>query len=259
MPKNNDFWDNLAQMYHGIQNPAAQPMQPQVGAPQQLAYGGYVEPQELAEGGYVEPYESNYPAGNNQSTSNASDSSPWYMDALKGFAGSLIPAAGQAATGMLIDRMFPGSKPRLLDTRQPEQQQAGAMGLSTLSNLQKNPNSFGLPGDPNDVNTPAGKRLYEIKKGVRDADAARGSLNTGGSAQRETDAVNKAIGDSYQAAQNSAFSNLNASSPALHVQSRFDNQGTENPWSKILTNALAPGVGAGLKGATDTAMKKWFI
>jgi hypothetical protein len=79
------------------------------------------------------------------------------MDAAKGFAGQVAPAAGQAATGMLINKMFPGTpaKTRLLDTRQPEMQQGATMASEGLSNLQKNPISFGLPGIPDDVNTPA--------------------------------------------------------------------------------------------------------
>jgi len=267
----NQFWENLAQMYHTSQNAQmAPPLQQNTGAVQHLEEGGEV-------GGSTEDWSSIMPqsapsrpsapassSGWEQSQSGPRDMgsqnpggpsaapSPWWMDAAKGFAGQVGPAAGQAATGMLINKMFPGNptKARLLDLRQPEMQQGATQASQSLSNLQRNPNSFGLPGDPNDVNTPAGQRMYQLRKNSRSASAAAGQLETGGGAQRETDAVNRAIADSYNTTQKEGFANLASMTPQLQPQSRWNQIGGEtNPWAGILTQALAPGVGGGIKAA----------
>jgi hypothetical protein len=184
------------------------------------------------------------------------------MEAAKGFLGNLVPAAGAAATGMLIDRMFPGTpgKARAIDMRQPEMQWGAGAAQSRLTNLQANPNSMGLPGDPNDPNSPAGRRLYMIRKNARSASAASGALETGGHAERETNAVNNAIGNEYDRAYSSGFRDLQAMTPQLQFQME---PATKNPWAEILTNAVAPGIQKGLKAGTDigldAAIKRWFI
>lgn|SRR5574341_28977 len=223
------FWDDLSKIYYTMAND-------QGGA---IAPGGSL--------GY-----------NPQQVSVPTTESPWYMQAAKGFLGELVPAAGAAATGLVIDRMFPGTpgKGVAMDLRQPEMQRGAGMAEERLRNLQLNPNSFGLPGDPNDINTPAGRRLYQLRKNRRAAEAAGGRLETGGAALRETEDVNTAIANEYNQALNSGFSNLAAMAP----QQQFAQiPGKENPFAKILTAAVAPGVGKGLKAGTEAAMKAWAV
>jgi hypothetical protein len=119
---------------------------------------------------------------------------------------------------------------------------------------------MGLPGDPNDPNSPAGRRLYMIRKNARSASAASGALETGGHAEREANAVNNAIGNEYDRAYSSGFRDLQAMTPQLQFQME---PATKNPWAEILTNAVAPGIQKGLKAGTDAgldaAIKRWFI
>jgi len=223
----NSFWDDIKQLYYGANTGGA-----------------------MAPGGDL--------MYNPQQVNQAPAESPWYMQAAGGFLGGLIPAAGAAATGMLIDKMFPGTpgKMRAVDLRQPEMQRGAVMAEDRLKNIQARPNSFGLPGDPEDPNTPAGQRMYQLRKNVRSASAAAGGLETGGHIQRESDLINRTIGDQYNQVINSGFSNLQAMSPQLQAQME---PGQANPWAKILTSALAPGVHKGFQQGTEAAMKKWFV
>ena len=284
MPGSSNFWDNLAAMYQSIQAPAISQVSQGGGvdyapSPQIDPYGAYGPPEVPSDpygGGYgqqvAEPVMSSYgPAAEPQTdpyggygqadavpgTGNQTGTSwvasqadnPWTR-AGKGFLGSLVPAAGAAATGMLINKMFPGTqgKARALDLRQPEMQRGSQMALSRLQNLERNPNSFGLPGDPDDPNTPAGQRLIQLRRNQRAASAARGGLETGGHEVREREAVNDAIINSYNQVQNQGFQNLGAMSPQLQLDKE---PGRPSPWGTILTRALAP--------AVKTGLEKWFV
>jgi hypothetical protein len=165
-----------------------------------------------------------------------------------GIASAAIPGLASLGTGFLAQKLFPDTpgKQQLIDTRTTEQQgsqqnqlQAQGMGLQRMSALQQNPMSFGLPGDPNDVNTPAGKRRYDITKTQRSADAARGALDTGGSAARETSALNRAIGDSYNQVWGQAadVAGRGVSGPGLHYATT---PGSQNPWGKLVASAATP-------------------
>lgn len=260
---NDKYWNDLAGLYASVNSPSPAGMAAPQGQPGQQA-----PPQEPVQGyehgGLVDEYSNpnspesgmsgSFGGGNNNNT----DDSPWYMKALGGFAGGVIPAAGAAATGMLIDKMFPGTpgKSRAVDLRQPEMQRGAGMAEDRLKNLQANPNSMGLPGDPADPNSPAGQRLYMLRKNYRSAAAAGGRLETGGSQKGEADAVNSAIGNEYNNVMNSGFSNLSSMTPQLQFQNE---PAQENPWSKILTSALAPGVKSGAKAAMDAIPKNWFV
>jgi hypothetical protein len=105
-----------------------------------------------------------------------------------------------------------------------------------MTALQNNPASFGLPGDPNDVNTPAGRRRYDITKTSRSADAARGGLNTGGSAMRENTALNQAIGDAYNQVWGGAANVAQAGPGLTYAQI----PGQQNPWGKLVASAATP-------------------
>ena len=259
MAQNNAYWDKLHGLYADAQTGVGQPMNPAQQGSQ--AEQGMQSARGYEHGGLVDSvgWSGSGALGNmDLLRATPATSTPWYMQAAQGFLGSLVPAAGAAATGLLIDRMFPGTpgKARAVDMRQPEMQRGAGMAESRLANLQRNPNSFGLPGDPEDPNTPAGRRLYQIRKNARSASAAAGGLETGGHAQRESDAVNAAIGNEYNQIQNQGFQNLGQMTPQLQFQQEAPQT---SPWSKILTSALAPGIKSGLQSATDAAMKKWFI
>ena len=144
---------------------------------------------------------------------------------------------------MALNKAMPGTPKsvKLVDTRQEVTRQGADMAMDRARNLQQNPASFGLPGDPNDPNTPAGKRKYDIVQGVRSADAAR-SFNTGGSAQRETDAVNRAIAADYNNVWNSSMGTLSGQTPMAGY--RTDAQ--PNPWGQMLAGAVNPAVSKGI-------------
>lgn len=257
---NDKYWNDLAGLYASVNTPSPAGM---AAPPGQSDPTGQEPVQGYEDGGLVGnwPDESNIFGGGgnfNSGGGGGSNDSPWYMKAAGGFLGGLVPAAGAAATGMLIDRMFPGTpgKSRAVDLRQPEMQRGAVMAENRLKNLQMNPNSFGLPGDPEDPNTPAGQRMYMLRKNYRAAAAAGGRLETGQSQRGEADMINKAVGDEYNTVMNSGFSNLNSMSPQLQFQNE---PGQENPWSKILTSALAPGVKSGAQAGMDAINKKWFI
>ena len=161
----------------------------------------------------------------------------------KGALSAGIPAVGSGLAGLAIKQMFPGQPAghRLVDMRQDVTRTGANMALERAQNIQRNPNSFGLPGDPMDVNTPAGQRRYSIIKSVRDADAAR-SFNTGGSAQRESTALNKAVGDEYNAVMNSSMGTLQGQPQMAGYQTPAQ----EDPWGKMLAGAVSPAVSKGL-------------
>lgn len=162
----------------------------------------------------------------------------------KDIAGAAIPAAAGIGTGMLINKLMPGTpaKANLVDTRQGVTQTGANMALDRARNIQANPESFGLPGDPNDPNSPAGKKRYDIVQGSRNADAARGMFSTGGSAARETNALNTAVGNEYNKVWGDSMSTL-ASQPAM---SGYLSQAEENPWAKLLGGAVSPAVSKGM-------------
>lgn len=162
----------------------------------------------------------------------------------KGVAGAAIPAAAGAGAGMLINKLMPGTpdKLNLVDTRQGVTQAGANMALDRARNIQANPESFGLPGDPNDPNTAAGKKKYDIVQGSRNADAARGMFSTGGSAARETNAVNTAVGNEYNKIWGDSMNTLSAQ-PAM---SGYVKGAEENPWGKLLGSAVNPAVSKGM-------------
>ena len=149
-----------------------------------------------------------------------------------------IPGLAALGTGAIASQVFPDTpgKQQLVDTRTNQQIGAQGQGLSRMTALQNNPASFGLPGDPNDVNTPAGRKKYDLTKTFRSGEAARGMLNTGGSAQRENAALNQAIGDSYNNIWSGA-ANVAQAGPGLTYATI---PGQQNPWGKLVASAATP-------------------
>lgn len=164
-----------------------------------------------------------------------------------------VPSLISGGVGMGLNALMGGQpqKSRLVDTRTPEQQQASQFGLSRLSSLSQNPSGFGLPGDPNDINTPAGRRTWDIRGGVRSADAARGMFSTGGSAQRETDALNRATADSYNQNYNMAIQGAGGGYPMTLQTSPAQ----ENPWAKLLGGAVSPAI----QGGIGKLLQQWGL
>lgn len=162
----------------------------------------------------------------------------------KDLAGAAIPAVAGAAAGAGLNALFPG-KPesvKLVDTRQGVTQAGANMALDRARTVQANPESFGLPGDPNDPNSPAGKKRYDIVQGSRNADAARGMFSTGGSAARETNALNTAVGNEYNKIWQDSMGTLSAQ-PTM---GGYRQAAQENPWGQLLAGAVSPAVSKGM-------------
>ena len=162
----------------------------------------------------------------------------------KDIAKSTLPALAGAGASMAINKLMPGkeAKPVLVDTRQGVTRAGGDMALDRAKNIQQNPTSFGLPGDPNDPSTPAGKKKYDIVQNARSADAARGSFTTGGSGARETNAVNTAVGNEYNKVWGDSMNTLSGQ-PAMEG---YMSKAEENPWGQIIGAAVSPAVSKGL-------------
>ena len=167
-----------------------------------------------------------------------------FMDLGKNVAKEAIPGLVSTGIGLGANALFPGKQQsaNLVDTRQGVTQQGAQMALGRAQNIQANPASFGLPGDPYDVNTPAGKRRYDITKTSRSADAARGGLNTGGSAVRENNALNTAVGNEYNKVWGDSMGTL----AGQQGMSGYMSPAEENPWAKLVGGAVSPAVSKGL-------------
>jgi hypothetical protein len=162
-------------------------------------------------------------------------------------AKSTLPNVLGAAAGYGINALMPG-KTSLVDTRNPQQKQLAQSGMSSLSNLNNNPNSFGLPGDPEDVNSQAGRKLYGIRQQNRSADAARGMFSTGGSVQRENNAVTDA--------SNNAFAQLQQTYGQQAGQGAgMTMKSADNPWAKLLAGIASPAV----QGISSGIMKNFGL
>lgn len=167
-----------------------------------------------------------------------------FADIGKGALSAGLPALAGAGVGAGINALLPGKSAQvnLVDPRQGVTQAGGQMALERAQNIMRNPTSFGLPGDPSDPSTPAGKKRYDITQGVRSADAARGAFMTGGSAARETSALNRAVGDEYSRIFESSMGTLAGQQP----MAGYVSPAQENPWAKILGGAVSPAVSKGL-------------
>jgi hypothetical protein len=169
------------------------------------------------------------------------------------FLSGMAPTLASTGFGALMNQLMPGQpgKNRLVGTRTPQQQGAQQMGFDRLSSLQNNPSNFGLPGDASDINTPAGRRRWDIVNQSRSADAGRGMFSTGGSAQRETDALNRAQGADYNSAWNSA-AQASLGGPGMSIQST---PAQPNPWAGLIAGGAAPGIQSGV----SNLLKMWGL
>ena len=170
--------------------------------------------------------------GGGGSSSGSTWGIPDFMESMwggfKGLAKEIMPIALPALVGGAASMAFPGEKPKIVGTdprtgqgRQAEQirlHAAGSMGSAL------NDPFAGLTSE----------EQYHIKRGSRSADAARGSFETGGSAERENQAMQAAIANRRQ--QN--LGNLNAFTSGYQPMNVQGVAGQENPWASLITKAV---------------------
>ena len=143
----------------------------------------------------------------------------------KDLAKTIMPIALPALIGGAASMAFPGEKSKIVGTdprtgagKQAESIRLGAAGQ--MGSALQDPFA-GLTAE----------EQYQIKRGSRSADAARGSFETGGSAERENQAMMAAVSNRRQ--QN--LGNLNAFTGGYQPMNVQPLAGQENPWAKIIT------------------------
>src|SRR3990167_1128019 len=170
-------------------------------------------------------------------------------EGLKSFGKEVAPGIGAAGAGALIQRMMPGSPGKILspEARTPEGTSAEALRLKTAGRAsQQLESSF---TDPYGGLTP--EEQARIKKESRSADAARGMLETGGSAVREREALELASRNR----QRELYGNVGSLTSGYTPRGVVSVPGEQNPWANILTMALAPAVGKGFGGLIN----RWWV
>ena len=171
----------------------------------------------------------------------------------------LAPGLGYLAAASGAQRLFPGTPQKVIspDVRTPEAVKAegyrntAAERLLGLAEQERGPNL----DEKFEGLTP--REEQRIKSRVRAADAARGMSETGHSAVREREALEDA-----SLKRELAFEDVKLRKEGLRSTNRRDLYssligatggyqprglqhipGEENPWARILTDALAPGMG----------------
>jgi len=225
----NDFWSSIRNSYNNWFTPQPQ----QVGGPGP----GMVS----TESGGYQP--SNMSVG--ESAPAPASGGGGYGDAFK----SLGSGAAQLGAYALINKLFPSTPNRVISPDTRTEQGTAAENLR----LQNAGSASGALS-----NARAGKldpyMEQQVRRRSRSADAARGMLETGGSAGRETNAVQEELNRvlNREAGNVSNMTSGYAQRPAMSMP------GHENPWAKVITAALMPGIGqAGKTGAG--ALSNWFI
>lgn len=235
-----DFWRGLSDTFNGWFNPGPQ----QVGGPGQ---------------GMAEA-----PGGGYQSTSSPdSGGSSGAGDLFKTIGGAIAPGLGMLATSAVANKAFPSSPGRVIqlpgspgapggDPRSAEGRAAEEIRLQNAGAASESLAKARAGELDPDVE-------YKLRKRVRSADAARGMLETGGSGGRELSAVQ----DEVQRVINREAGNVGTFTGGYQPQqlpgAASPGQGMyipgqENPWAKLTTAALAPGIGQATKD-----LYKWFI
>ena len=143
----------------------------------------------------------------------------------KDLSKEILPVLLPAILGGAAQMAFPGEKPKIVGTdirtgagREAENIRLGAAGQMGQS-----------LSDPFSGLTP--EEQYQTRRTSRSADAARGMLETGGSAQRENTAMLNAISNRRQ--QN--LGNLGSFTSGYQPMNVKSVEGQENPWAKIIT------------------------
>lgn len=161
----------------------------------------------------------------------------------KGLGREVAPGLAQMGSAALINKMFPSTPGKVIapDTRTPQGTAAENLrlqnaGASSGALAQARAGQL----DP--------YMEHEIKRKVRAADAARGMLNTGGSGVREVNAIQEELNRVI----NREGGNVSAMTQGYNNSWPMYRPGQENPWAKLATAALQPGIGAIAKKAYDT-------
>ena len=173
------------------------------------------------------------PGGEGQTFGGGGASSGWGLSDLfggmfggfKDLAKEILPIALPAIIGGATNMLFPGEKPKIVgtDVRTGAGQGAEQIRLNAAGGLGASLQDpfAGLTGE----------EQYQIKRTSRAADAARGMLETGGSAERENQQMRLAVAQRRQ--QN--LGNLNAFTSGYQPQNVTPMAGQENPWAKLIT------------------------
>ena len=179
----------------------------------------------------------------------------------KEFLKGAAPGIGQAAVGAGAQALFPGQGGKVigLDARTPEGKQADASRL-TIQGKAADELMKGLSDKHYGTLSPEMQAadLDDIRRQRRSTDAARGMLETGGSGRREAQDTRAYMRDrenERNATINQRFGQAYAGTQGFNPQSTFQTPATTNPWAKILTSALAPGVGKGI----EKSLERWAI
>lgn len=167
----------------------------------------------------------------------------------KAFGKELAPGIGAAATGGLLNLMMPGSNAQVIGTDPRTTAGRGAEDLRLQAAQTANTQLQRSFTDPYGALSP--EEQERIRKTSRSADAARGALETGGSAYRETTALSDANRQRTQDLYGQVGTLTGGYTPlAVNVV-----PGIKNPWAEILAGVLAPSVGKGFGAVAN----KWWI
>ena len=204
--------------------------------------------------------QSNTPSGGFNSIENLDWGSPggYYKEPTKGidwyggfkdFAKEIAPGVGAAAAGAGIQAFMPGTPSRVMqvDPRTATGTAAENLRLGAAGQAASKLNASFT--DPYGALTP--EEQARVKKTTRSADAARGMLETGGSAVREREALSA----ENTARQRELYGNVGNLTQGYAPRSVNVIPGQESPWARILTAALAPSIGKGF----GSALQRWWV
>ena len=161
-------------------------------------------------------------------------------EGFQSFGKEVGPALGGALGAGFANMAFPGQGERVIgaDVRTGTGQAAEGLrfqGAQGASKALMNARAGVL--DP--------RLEQKVRSRQRNADAARGSLETGGSGRRETDAIQDELDRVIQRESG----NLNSMTSGYQSLSPQRMSATRNPWADLLSNAVGPSIQKGLKNS----------
>lgn len=164
----------------------------------------------------------------------------------KDFAKEIAPGIGSALVGGAANFLFPGTPARIIgmDPRTSNMSQAETTRLGTASMAQSRL-AAALRGELDPYTE------KQVRARSRNADAARGMLETGGSAEREREAIQAALQEEIK----SGFGNVDKFTSGYTPLSIAQTPASENPWSKLIGASVAPAAGKAIKAG----LQKWWV
>lgn len=166
----------------------------------------------------------------------------------KELAKMLIPGLASAGVGLTAQALFPGQGSRIVGTDVRTDTGKAAEGIRLGAAGQAGQQLNDSFTSPYGALTP--EEQDRIKRERRSADAARGMLETGGSGSRESTDLLRA----NEAKRQQLYGNVGTLTGGYQPYGTAPIPGSESPWSRILTMALAPAAEKGFKGLLD----KWW-